>query len=58
MNNYYWNAHWSRIHWTCSPCQYEYSYIVNIETFNEDVDYIMKKFNVTEVNSSTHKHST
>ncbi|KAK8406578.1 hypothetical protein O3P69_007293 [Scylla paramamosain] len=43
------NAHWRNYYRTCSPCALHYDFILNTETFTEDLKYIVNKLGITEV---------
>ena len=44
--------------YNCAPCSVKYNYILKVETFNEDYDYVMKKIGVKNYNSNAQSHST
>ena len=39
------NQHWKPVYWLTLPCAYNYTVYGKLETFSEDSDYIIKKFN-------------
>ncbi|XP_071537258.1 carbohydrate sulfotransferase 11-like [Panulirus ornatus] len=52
------NPHWNRYSDICSPCSLHYDYIVKIETYSEDLSYIVKKFGIKRVNAEYKRHAT
>ncbi|XP_045128908.1 carbohydrate sulfotransferase 14-like [Portunus trituberculatus] len=43
------NAHWRNYYSICSPCALGYDFILNMETFTEDLKYIVNKLGVIEI---------
>ncbi|XP_076036026.1 carbohydrate sulfotransferase 11-like [Oratosquilla oratoria] len=56
-NNLWMNRHWRSYVKNCSPCTFNYTYIMTMETWDEDMDYLIKKLNISEVQVSTHINS-
>ena len=40
--------HWKPFHIRCSPCVTKYDYIAKFETFNNDMEYLKQKINLTK----------
>ena len=40
--------HWKPFHMRCLPCSSQYDYISKFETFNNDIEYLKQKINLTE----------
>ncbi|KAG0725799.1 Carbohydrate sulfotransferase 14 [Chionoecetes opilio] len=43
------NIHWRNYYRTCSPCALPYDFIMNTETFSEDLKYIVHKLGAKEI---------
>ena len=53
------NIHWEPYHKTCNPCQADYFAIGHLETFAEDVEYILNASNLHKyVSNVGWKHVT
>lgn len=42
------NEHWERFHKLCHPCWIQYDFIGNLETLDEDSQYILEKNSISE----------
>lgn len=42
------NSHWLPIEQLCSPCKYKYNFIIKLETFSRDRDYLVSKVGIKE----------
>ena len=43
------NKHWRPVYWLTFPCAYNYTVLGKLETFSDDTNYIIKKFNLKGV---------
>ncbi|KAK4309314.1 hypothetical protein Pmani_019039 [Petrolisthes manimaculis] len=44
------DPHWTPLTNMCSPCDISYEYILFLETFNEDINFLVNKLNITKIN--------
>ena len=42
----FYNRHWRSSYWTCSPCQFEYEYVLHLEHAAEESVFFFNKFNM------------
>ncbi|KAK3890815.1 hypothetical protein Pcinc_005260 [Petrolisthes cinctipes] len=50
------NAHWKPLTNMCSPCDISYEYILFLETFNEDLQFLVDTLNITKINLETRRN--
>jgi len=51
------NLHWVPFHESCLPCEIRYDFIGHFETLREDVDYVLKKIGMHEIQLVHHNPS-
>ena len=44
--------HWNPTYWLTLPCGYNYTVYGKLETFSDDNDYILKKFNLSSITTA------
>ena len=47
------DGHWKPYRDLCNPCSSQYDYIAKFETFNNDMEYLKQKINLTEEHRKT-----
>ena len=47
------NVHWRPVYKICSTCFFHYNFITKIETFQEDLSYIKKRFKIKEIKTNS-----
>ncbi|XP_076036068.1 carbohydrate sulfotransferase 11-like [Oratosquilla oratoria] len=57
QSNFMVNRHWRGYVINCSPCTFNYTYIMTTETWDEDMSYLVNKLNISEVEATNHLHN-
>ncbi|XP_076036069.1 carbohydrate sulfotransferase 11-like [Oratosquilla oratoria] len=57
QSNFMVNHHWRGYVINCSPCTFNYTYIMTTETWDEDMSYLVNKLNISEVEATNHLHN-
>ncbi|XP_064088916.1 carbohydrate sulfotransferase 10-like isoform X2 [Macrobrachium nipponense] len=52
------NRHWRPYSTNCRPCHVPFDYIVKLETFEEDLRYLVLKLGIKEINVTTQKNKS
>ncbi|KAK7026752.1 hypothetical protein SK128_003068 [Halocaridina rubra] len=50
--------HWRPQYSLCKPCALPYEYVLKMESLNEDLQFLVQKLNMTEVDTKIHKNAS
>ena len=55
MSDNSFDMHWEPVYKFCTPCQFKFTHIVKMETFNRDQYHILEKAGIQNLTGGVHK---